>query len=53
LLRLLNDALDLSRAEASGLELREEPVLAAGVIDDVISLWSAQAELKGVALNAI
>src|ERR1700742_2513401 len=28
LLRLLNDALDLSRAEASGLELREEPILA-------------------------
>jgi signal transduction histidine kinase/ActR/RegA family two-component response regulator len=52
LLRLLNDALDLSRAEASGLELREEPVLAAGVIEDVVSLWSAQAELKGVTLNA-
>jgi signal transduction histidine kinase/ActR/RegA family two-component response regulator len=53
LLRLLNDALDLSRAEASGLELREEPVLASGVIDDVISLWSSQAELKGVRLTAV
>jgi signal transduction histidine kinase/ActR/RegA family two-component response regulator len=52
LLRLLNDALDLSRAEASGLELHEEPMLAPQVIDDVMSLWSAQAELKGVALNA-
>jgi signal transduction histidine kinase/ActR/RegA family two-component response regulator len=52
LLRLLNDALDLSRAEASGLELHEEPMLAPQVIDDVMSLWSAQAELKGVALSA-
>jgi signal transduction histidine kinase/ActR/RegA family two-component response regulator len=52
LLRLLNDALDLSRAEASGLELHEEPVLASGIIADTISLWSAQAELKGVTLSA-
>ena len=51
LLRLLNDALDLSRAEASGLELNEEPVLAASLVDDVIGLWSAQAELKGVTLE--
>jgi signal transduction histidine kinase len=42
LLRLLNDALDLSRAEASGLELREEPLLASCVVDDVVSLWSAR-----------
>jgi len=52
LLRLLNDALDLSRAEAAGLELDEEPLLAAGIVDDVNSLWSAQAELKGIALEA-
>lgn len=52
LLRLLNDALDLSRAEASGLELHEEPMLASGVIDDVIALWSSQAELRGVTLSA-
>jgi signal transduction histidine kinase len=38
LLRLLNDALDLSRAEASGLELREEPVLASAILDDVMGL---------------
>jgi signal transduction histidine kinase/ActR/RegA family two-component response regulator len=48
LLRLLNDALDLSRAEASGLELQEEPLQAAALLDDVTTLWSAQAELKGV-----
>jgi signal transduction histidine kinase/CheY-like chemotaxis protein len=52
LLRLLNDALDLSRAEASGLQLHEEPMLASNVVDDVISLWSSQAELKGVTLTA-
>ena len=52
LLRLLNDALDLSRAEASGLDLHEEPVQAEQIIDDTISLWSAQAELKGVTLDA-
>ena len=49
LLRLLNDALDLSRAEASGLELNEEPVEVAGLLDDVTRLWASQAELKGLA----
>ncbi|MDB5444782.1 MAG: sensor histidine kinase/response regulator [Phenylobacterium sp.] len=48
LLRLLNDALDLSRAEASGLELNEEPLEVARLLDDVTSLWAAQAELKGL-----
>jgi signal transduction histidine kinase/ActR/RegA family two-component response regulator len=52
LLRLLNDALDLSRAEASGLELREEPAPVEQIVADTISLWSAQAELKGVRLDA-
>jgi signal transduction histidine kinase/ActR/RegA family two-component response regulator len=52
LLRLLNDALDLSRAEAAGLELQEEPLEAATLLDDVIGLWSAQAELRGVRFNA-
>jgi len=52
LLRLLNDALDLSRAEASGLELKEEPLDVATLIEDVTSLWSAQAELKGVGFRA-
>jgi signal transduction histidine kinase len=52
LLRLLNDALDLSRAEASRLDLQEEPLQAATLLDDVIGLWSAQAELKGLSLRA-
>ena len=52
LLRLLNDALDLSRAEASGLELQEEPVAAARLLDGVAGLWAAHAELKGVEFKA-
>jgi signal transduction histidine kinase/ActR/RegA family two-component response regulator len=51
LLRLLNDALDLSRAEQSGLELDEDPVLAASLADDVLSLWAPQAELKQLAFD--
>jgi signal transduction histidine kinase/ActR/RegA family two-component response regulator len=50
LLRLLNDALDLSRAEASGLELDEQP-LALGTLLDDAGLWSAQAELRGLTLD--
>lgn len=52
LLRLLNDALDLSRAEASALGLEEEPVLASRFVDDVRSLWTSRAELKGLSLEA-
>ncbi|MFN4175695.1 ATP-binding protein [Phenylobacterium sp.] len=51
LLRLLNDALDLSRAEAAGLELDEEPLPVAGVLEDVLDLWSPQAAIKGVRLT--
>ena len=51
LLRLLNDALDLSRAEASGLELDEAPLRPAGLLDEVRASWAALAELKGVSLE--
>lgn len=51
LLRLLNDALDLSRAEASGLELDEAPLLAGKLLGDVAGLWAAQAELKGLTVD--
>jgi len=53
LLRLLNDALDLSRAEAAGLELTEAPLQLKELLDEVASLWAAKAELKGVALRAV
>jgi signal transduction histidine kinase/CheY-like chemotaxis protein len=52
LLRLLNDALDLSRAEAAGLDLDEAPIAVAQILDEVEGLWSAQAELKGLAFTA-
>ncbi|MBJ7409739.1 MAG: response regulator [Phenylobacterium sp.] len=48
LLRLLNDALDLSRAEVAELGLDEAPLQASRILDDVTGLWSAQAELKGL-----
>ncbi|MDP1988069.1 ATP-binding protein, partial [Phenylobacterium sp.] len=50
LLRLLTDALDLSRAEAGRLDLNEEPFHLAGLLDDVASLWAARAEAKGINL---
>ncbi len=50
LLRLLTDALDLSRAESGRLELAEEPFRVASVLDDVAALWTARAEEKGVSL---
>ncbi|MDZ4371921.1 MAG: ATP-binding protein [Phenylobacterium sp.] len=51
LLRLLNDALDLSRAEASGLELDETPMAAAQVLEEAANLWAAQAELRELELS--
>lgn len=50
LLRLLTDALDLSRAEAGRLDLNEEPFHLAGLLDDVASLWTARADAKGIGL---
>jgi len=51
LLRLLNDALDLSRAEASDLALDEQPVRVSGILEAAAGLWSAQAELRGLSLT--
>lgn len=48
--RLLNDALDLSRAEASGLELDQRPLRPRVLAEEVRNLWSAQAEMKGLEL---
>jgi signal transduction histidine kinase/ActR/RegA family two-component response regulator len=50
LLRLLNDALDLSRAETGRLELIEEPFRAGGLAEDVDALWRPRAGDNGVAL---
>jgi signal transduction histidine kinase/ActR/RegA family two-component response regulator len=49
LLRLLNDALDLSRVEAgSGLNLVKAPFELAPLLRDVEVLWSSRAEQTGV-----
>lgn len=48
LLRLLSDALDLSRAEAAGLQLDNAPMLLPEVVEELRGLWSSQAELKGL-----
>jgi signal transduction histidine kinase len=53
LLRLLNDALDLSRAEAAHLTLHEDAHPANRLLDDVAGLWTAQAELKGLTVDAV
>jgi signal transduction histidine kinase/CheY-like chemotaxis protein len=50
LLRLLNDALDLSRAEAGQLELSPEPALVRTLMDDVQALWTPKADADGVRL---
>ncbi len=51
LLRLLTDALDLSRADAAALELVEEPFALAPMMEDVCALWRAKAAQKGLALS--
>lgn len=51
LLRLLTDALDLSRAEAGRLELSEEPFELTALLDDVAALWTVRAETKGLSLS--
>ena len=51
LLRLLTDALDLSRAEAGRLELAEDGFPVAELAGDLAALWGARAELKGLTLD--
>jgi signal transduction histidine kinase/CheY-like chemotaxis protein len=50
LLRILQDALDLSRAEAGELELRPEPTPLRALMDDVQALWAPRATQDNVAL---
>jgi signal transduction histidine kinase/ActR/RegA family two-component response regulator len=52
LLRLLNDALDLSRAEAGRLELQEDSFRLASLIDDIDGLWRPRAAEAGLTLVA-
>jgi CheY-like chemotaxis protein len=48
LLRLLTDALDFSRADAGQLELQQEPLRLAALLDDVGGLWAAPAAEKAL-----
>jgi CheY-like chemotaxis protein len=51
LLRTLNDALDLSRADATGVELTPRPVTLHRFMDEVQALWLPRAQQDGVTLN--
>ena len=48
LLRLLSDALDLSRAEAGKLELESQPFRVGGLIEDIDALWRPRAQDAGL-----
>jgi signal transduction histidine kinase/ActR/RegA family two-component response regulator len=50
LLRILQDALDLSRAEAGELELHAEPAPLRAVMDDVEAMWAPRALQDSVQL---
>ncbi|HWA63451.1 MAG TPA: ATP-binding protein [Caulobacteraceae bacterium] len=51
LLRLLNDVLDLSRAEGGALALQVAPFPLAGVLDDIEMLWRPRACELGLAFT--
>ena len=50
LLRILQDAVDLSKAEAGELELKTEPTALRAVMDDIQSMWEPRASQDGVRL---
>ena len=50
LLRILQDALDLSRAEAGELELHAEPTPLRSLMDDVQAVWAPRASQDNVTL---
>ena len=51
LLRLLTDALDMSRASAGMLTLEEEPLDLSAIAFDIDALWRARAEEKALTLS--
>lgn len=50
LLRILQDALDLSRAEAGELEMNAEPTPLRALMDDVQAMWAPRASQDNVTL---
>lgn len=53
LLRLLTDALDMSRAQAGMLTLETAPLKLSSLAADLDALWNARAEEKGLRLRVI
>jgi PAS domain S-box-containing protein len=51
LLNIINDILDLSRLEAGKLEINPEPVSIEVLSHEIISIFSAQAQAKGIELS--
>lgn len=51
LLRLLTDALDMSRADAGILTLEPAPMCVSALAGDLMALWRARAEEKALALE--
>jgi PAS domain S-box-containing protein len=52
LLSLINDILDLSKIEADGLALEVGPLDVRQVVEEVVTVFAAQARAKGLALGA-
>jgi two-component system, sensor histidine kinase len=53
LLRLLTDAIDMSRAETGALELKQEPVRAGELAEAIEALWRPRAEQAGLDFRVI
>ena len=52
LLTLINDILDMSKIEAKKLELQPEELEFSNFLEEVVSLFSLQAEQKGIIFNS-
>jgi signal transduction histidine kinase/AmiR/NasT family two-component response regulator len=52
LMRILSDAIDLSRAQSGELELTPQPAFLNEIMDDVQALWTPRAAQDGVTLMA-
>jgi signal transduction histidine kinase/CheY-like chemotaxis protein len=53
LMRIIDDILDLSKIEAGRLELRPEPVSVPALVRTVCDVYSGNASMKGLVLEAI